>query len=126
MVKYGETSWLLGIVGLLALALFLAFFSGLIGPLIKLALARAQLALFLIPALWVSKDLVVEKIFGGFPWCLAGYSQYRHTYFSQAGRMGRDSSADFFACFFQPAGLSAIEAEEATLALAVGGKSRHG
>ena len=45
-------------------------------------------ALFFVPALWVSKDLVLEKIFGGFPWGLTGYSQYNNLLFLQWAQIG--------------------------------------
>ncbi|MCJ7525830.1 MAG: apolipoprotein N-acyltransferase [Candidatus Aminicenantes bacterium] len=90
MVKYGGTTWILGIVGLIALAAFLSVFSGLAGMLIgKLSnVGSTRTAAFWIPTFWIAKDLVIEKIFSGFPWCLAGYSQYKNIYFSQLAEIG--------------------------------------
>ena len=85
MAKYGGTTWLLGIVGLIALALYLAIFSGLAAIFIKTKLDRNSTwgIVIWVPLIWIGKDLLIEKIFGGFPWCLAGYSQYRNIYFIQ-------------------------------------------
>lgn len=90
MVRYGGTSWFLGIIGLVCLAVFLSFFAGLAGVLIaRFARRGGFLAAGLwIPAAWVAKDLVVEKVLGGFPWCLAGYSQYRNAWFRQWAELG--------------------------------------
>jgi apolipoprotein N-acyltransferase len=41
-----------------------------------------------IPLVWIGKDLLIEKIFSGFPWCLAGYSQYKNIYFTQLAEIG--------------------------------------
>jgi apolipoprotein N-acyltransferase len=85
MVQYGGTSWLLGIIGLVCLAAFLSIISGLAGVLIgKITVSGIDyLSALWIPAIWIAKDLVTEKIFGGFPWCLVGYSQYKNIYFIQ-------------------------------------------
>lgn len=90
MVQYGGTSWPLGIIGLACLAAYLSLISGLAGIGIA-SIAAAGLdywAVLWIPALWVAKDLATETIFGGFPWCLAGYSQYKNIYFAQAAEIG--------------------------------------
>ena len=90
MVQYGGTSWPLGIIGLVCLAAYLSLISGLAGIGIgKIAAAGMDYwAVLWIPALWIAKDLATEKIFGGFPWCLAGYSQYKNIYFAQAAEIG--------------------------------------
>jgi apolipoprotein N-acyltransferase len=90
MVKYGGTSWPLGIIGLVCLAAYLSLISGLAGIGIgKIATAGMDYWTVLwIPALWIAKDLATEKIFSGFPWCLAGYSQYKNIYFVQAAEIG--------------------------------------
>ena len=87
MVKYGGTNTLLGLLALISLSLFLAVFSGIAGILIKKALNN-KFELLLIPAIWISKDLILEYIFNGFPWCFAGYSQYKNIYFIQVSEFG--------------------------------------
>jgi len=44
--------------------------------------------IFLIPIIWVAKDLVVERVLSGFPWCLVGYSQHNNIYFIQTAEFG--------------------------------------
>jgi len=90
MVRYGNTTWILGLLGLVCLSAFLSLFSGLAGALITRAAEGKShfAAVFWIPAIWVAKDLVVEKIFGGFPWCQAGYSQFRNIHFIQLAEIG--------------------------------------
>ena len=90
MVKYGGTTWFLGIIGLVCLAAFFSLIAGLAGILIGRAAANGPgfLAVFWIPTIWVAKDLVVERIISGFPWCLVGYSQYRNTGFIQWAELG--------------------------------------
>jgi apolipoprotein N-acyltransferase len=90
MVKYGDTTWLLGIIGLISLAAFFSIFMGLAGVLIGKTVSGQSgfLAAFWISAIWIAKDLVIEKIFGGFPWCLVGYSQYKNVGFIQLAEIG--------------------------------------
>jgi apolipoprotein N-acyltransferase len=90
MVRYGGASWILGLAGLIVLAAYLAVFSGLAGVMIRWGMERAsgwKLAAW-VPLVWIAKDLAVEKAFGGFPWCLAGYSQYANTWFVQWAEIG--------------------------------------
>ena len=89
MARYGGTTWELGIIALIVLAAYLAVFPGLAGILIqnKLAPGTGWGAVVWIPIIWVGMDLLVEKVFGGFPWCLAGYSQFRNIYFSQVAEI---------------------------------------
>jgi apolipoprotein N-acyltransferase len=89
MVNYGGMSPPLSIMGIIVLAAFLSLFHGLSGILIRRAyLSYPLLHLLMIPLIWISRDLVIEKIFGGFPWCLAGYSQYKNTFFAQLAEIG--------------------------------------
>lgn len=90
MVRYGNTTWFLGIVGLVCLAAFFSLITGLAGWLIGRITAGAGgfASVFWVPAVWVAKDLIAENIFGGFPWCLAGYSQFRNRYFIQWAELG--------------------------------------
>lgn len=90
MALYGGTTWLLGIVGLVCLAAFLSLLSALAGAAIARVASRGigLAAALWVSALWVAKDLAVEKMFGGFPWCLAGYSQYRNAWFIQWAELG--------------------------------------
>jgi apolipoprotein N-acyltransferase len=82
MIRYGGMSEALSILSLIILAAFLSLFNGIAGIFIKKA------SLFMVPFIWVCKDLIIENIFGGFPWCLAGYSQYKNIYFIQVAEIG--------------------------------------
>lgn len=82
MIRYGGMSKGLSILSLIILAAFLSLFHGIAGIFIKKA------SLFMVPFIWVCKDLIIENIFGGFPWCLAGYSQYKNIYFIQWAEIG--------------------------------------
>lgn len=82
MIRYGGLSQGLGILSLIILAAFLSLFNGIAGIFIK------KSSLLMVPFIWVCKDLVIENIFGGFPWCLAGYSQYKNIYFIQVAEIG--------------------------------------
>jgi apolipoprotein N-acyltransferase len=62
--------------------------------------AGGILSFLLIPFIWVAKDLVVEKIFGGFPWCSAGYSQYTNIYFVQIAEWGGIHLLTFIVIYF--------------------------
>lgn len=88
MIKYGGTGSFFGLLGLITLSAFLSIFPGLAGVFIKKAIQQGHLFLFLTPFIWISKDLVLEKIFGGFPWGLCGYSQYKNILFIQFSEIG--------------------------------------
>ena len=88
MVKYGQTSTFLGVVGLLALAVYLALYTGLAGLAIRLCCRHDERLMVLIPFIWVAKDLLIEKAISGFPWCLVGYSQYKNLWFVQSAEIG--------------------------------------
>lgn len=90
MVEFGGMSPSLSLGGLAILAGFLSLFAGLAGWGIKklLKTSSSPLAFMLIPFVWTAKNLVVEHIVGGFPWCFEGYSQYLNIYFIQTAEWG--------------------------------------
>ena len=100
MFTYGGTSRFLSFIGLIALSAYLSLFSGLAGIFIKKSLSSNILSYLIIPFIWVSKDILVEKIFGGFPWCFAGYSQYKNIYFTQMAEIGGIHLITFFLIYF--------------------------
>lgn len=110
MAKYGSMSKTLSILGLILLAAFLSIFTGFAGVLIKRALRSpasitsrfpkiSDMSIFLIPFIWVGKDLIIERILSGFPWCLAGYSQHNNIYFIQAAEFGGVHLVTFMVIF---------------------------
>jgi apolipoprotein N-acyltransferase len=98
MAQYGNTGRFLSIAGLLVLSAFLSLFTGLAGVLIRRVIVNSGKLtqgakiffkpVFLIPFIWVGKDLALERFLSGFPWCLTGYSQHNNIYFSQAAEIG--------------------------------------
>ena len=110
MVRYGGMGQTLSILGLIMLAAALSLFNGIAGIFIKKTIEAPKkavknnvekiLPVFLIPLIWVGKDLVIEKIFGGFPWCLAGYSQYTNLYFIQMAEIGGIHLVTFVLIYF--------------------------
>lgn len=68
------SSWMAGL-GLLALASYLALFSGLFAVLAARAWQRGGMALWLgVPATWVVTEWLRGHTFSGFPWNLAAYA----------------------------------------------------
>lgn len=88
MVYYGGMNYFLGIFGLLVLSAYISLFYGLSGMIIKKVVRSDLSALFIIPSAWICKDLILEKLFGGFPWEFTGYSQYKNIYFIQSTELG--------------------------------------
>ena len=61
---------------LLALVAYLSLYAAAFGGLAAAACARGgAAALFVTPLIWVGLDFFRQYPFGGFPWCLLGYSQ---------------------------------------------------
>lgn len=102
MMYYGGMSGAVSILGLFILAAFLSVFTACAGSLINkvLQLKRGNLSLLVIPFIWVAKDLVLEKIISGFPWCSAGYSQYKNIYFVQIAEIGGIHLVTFVVIYF--------------------------
>lgn len=70
-------------LGYLVLVLYLALFFGFFGLFTRLFLrklsdSRPLLLCAALPALWVSLEFLRGILLTGFPWCLLGYSQYKH------------------------------------------------
>lgn len=62
----------------LYLALYLAFFSS-----ITTFLRGSRFALIFTASLWVGLEYLRANLLTGFPWCLLGYTQYKHLYLIQ-------------------------------------------
>lgn len=100
MTQYGGMNATLSIFGLLLMAAFFSLLTGLAGILIYKILVNAAradalgnpfapvLPFIAIPLTWTVKDLVLEYIITGFPWCLTGYSQHANLYFIQMAEWG--------------------------------------
>jgi len=88
MVNYGNTSEFLAVVGLISLLIYLSIFNGIAGFFINKSINNKYNIFFIIPSIWVVKDFIVEKLFGGFPWEFIGYSQINNFYFVQNAEIG--------------------------------------
>ncbi len=83
MHTYGGLPWAAAAVVLVLLAIYLAVFPALFcACLVRLARSPLQ-ALWLAPVTWVAMEYLRAKVFSGFPWELAGYSQYRFLHLIQ-------------------------------------------
>ncbi len=103
MVVYGGMDKTVSVLGVLLLSAFLSTFTGLAGILIKYFLRRGLVALVFVPLVWVVKDLAVENVLGGFPWCSAGYSQLPNKIFIQVAELGGIHLITFLVVFFNMA-----------------------
>lgn len=88
MVNYGNTNQFLAIIGLVSLVIYLSIFNGIAGIFINKSINRGYNVFFIIPSIWVVKDFIIEKLFGGFPWEFIGYSQINNFYFVQNAEIG--------------------------------------
>jgi len=76
MVRYGGLAWPIALVILMFLVAYLTAFDGVFAILTSTACARRGAAgVFAAPVFWVGLELLRQFPWGGFPWCLLGYSQ---------------------------------------------------
>jgi apolipoprotein N-acyltransferase len=79
---YGNINPFLCLIPYFLLCLYLALFPAFFSSLITL-LNGSRFALILMASFWVGLEYVRAKILTGFPWCLLGYTQYKHLYLIQ-------------------------------------------
>lgn len=87
MVHYGGMHPALGYTGWIGLSVFLALLCAPFGLLIKKTL-NSDKGWLLIPLIFAGKDAFLEIVFGGFPWCLLGYTQLKSPYLLQWAEIG--------------------------------------
>jgi apolipoprotein N-acyltransferase len=75
---YGQLPWLLSVPVLFLLAIYLSLYVGAFGAMLVCLCQRPRWAILLIPTLWVATEYLRSTLFSGFPWELAGYSQFAH------------------------------------------------
>jgi apolipoprotein N-acyltransferase len=76
--RYGGLSIFICISALVLLCFYLSLYPAIFSYLICYYGVKTRLMIFLVPSLWVSLEYVRAKALTGFPWCLLGYSQFRH------------------------------------------------
>lgn len=74
---YGKMSVLTSLLPMGLLAGYLAIYPAMFSLLVAL-LGKSKLAPLYVPCSWVALEYARAKLLTGFPWCLAGYSQYAH------------------------------------------------
>ena len=79
---YGGLHFLLSFGVLLSLSLYLSVYPALFSFLICYV-KTTRFKAFMIASLWVSLEYIRAKVLTGFPWCLLGYSQYKHLHLIQ-------------------------------------------
>ena len=75
--QYGNLSLPVSLLALLLLSLFLALYPALFSCL-ACRLNQGLFSLLFMAAFWVSLEYARAHLVTGFPWCLLGYSQYKH------------------------------------------------
>ena len=79
---YGNAGTFLSFIPLLLLCFYLALYAAFFSN-IMVRLKDSRFLLILMPSAWVGLEYVRAKFLTGFPWCLLGYSQYKHLYLIQ-------------------------------------------
>jgi len=95
--------WLVHVtlLGTVILILYLAFYFGAFGPLFTAADRKLGAAgLFFIPCTWVLLEYLRSHLFTGFPWALAGLSQYRNLPVIQIADLTGAWGVSFLVIFF--------------------------
>lgn len=82
LITYGELNIIFSIVILILLCLYLSIYIGIFALLVS-KFDRSQFMVISFAGIWVALEYLRSVLFTGFPWCLLGYSQYRHLSFIQ-------------------------------------------
>jgi apolipoprotein N-acyltransferase len=89
VTQYGGLSLPAGVAVMMALCLAVALFPALFGWMVgRWASAFGPRALLLAPLAWVATEILRNRTFFQFPWCLLGYSQAPNPLFIQSARLG--------------------------------------
>ena len=75
--RYGNINPFLSCGPLLLLCLYLALYPALFS-LLTTFLKGSRFALILMASFWVGLEYIRAMLLTGFPWCLLGYTQYKH------------------------------------------------
>jgi apolipoprotein N-acyltransferase len=89
MTHYGSLPILVALPILALLVLYLAAYMALFAALVAAASRRwGWKALLLAPVFWVGLEILRARLLTGFPWGLAGYSQWRNLWLLQLASLG--------------------------------------
>ncbi len=104
VVQYGGLSLPVGVVVMALLAFAVALFPSLFAWVVGRSIAAyGPPGLLSAPVVWVATELLRNRTFFRFPWCLLGYSQQPNVLFIQTARFGA-----VYAVSFLVAGASAV------------------
>ena len=78
MQTYGSLPLYLSLPVLFLLASYLALYIGLFSGILSRVSIKPVAAFVIAPVLWVTLEYIRSLLFSGFPWELAGYSQYKN------------------------------------------------
>jgi apolipoprotein N-acyltransferase len=85
--RYGGLPLPVGIIALCAVCFFLALYIGAFCAL-SAGFLKLPLSSIFIAAAWVAMEYARAHLIVGFPWCLAGYTQYKHLSIIQISDLG--------------------------------------
>jgi apolipoprotein N-acyltransferase len=96
VVRYGGLSLPVGVAVMVLLAMAVALFPSVFAWVVGRGIAAfGPSALLLAPAVWVATELLRNRTFFRFPWCLLGYSQQPNILFIQTARFGAVYAVSF-------------------------------
>jgi apolipoprotein N-acyltransferase len=96
VVRYGGLSLPVGVAVMTLLAMAVALFPSLFAWTLGRGLATfGPMALLFAPPVWVATELLRNRTFFRFPWCLLGYSQQPSALFIQTARFGAVYAVSF-------------------------------
>ena len=98
MHRYGPMSVWLSFFALLLLAFYLALYMGVFAWAVTLVPVRPVFLVVWVPVCWVALEYAKTFLFTGFPWGLAGYSQYRYPFLIQSADLFGVYGVSFFVC----------------------------
>ncbi len=83
MHQYGNIPVYQAVVLLVLLAAYLSLYQGVFASLLAWLRPTPGRMIFMAPAIWVSLEMLRNRLLTGFPWALLGYSQYDHLWLIQ-------------------------------------------
>ncbi|MFO7861229.1 MAG: apolipoprotein N-acyltransferase [Desulfosalsimonas sp.] len=98
MHRYGPMPVWLSFFALLLLAFYLALYTGVFAWAVTLVPVRPVFLVVWVPVCWVALEYAKTFLFTGFPWGLAGYSQYRYPVLIQSADLFGVYGVSFFVC----------------------------